>query len=304
MHLRRGSLNIYDLDQIVFVSSNKEGVWEPDTMLRLLGIFHRGQTRTEAMKDEKLRSASESVRRISGISIPMTTPPGSALWDILHLENFEDSGPLNELHRPTDLGDIYERTGGRKYILIIPQCDLMIRAMGYRGTNSEIIKEGTLAEIVDTPPRNLALCWKLDYFLAGQPRFVDFKKTFSVKLLCLDLCVFNSDGSARFSVQEQAPNLLIPTWAKRYGVVTKQLQQIFETYEYIAPSGKQKSEINRLLTKANNEMTFVGNIDPSAGSITMNFKRICRLLTPRSTALLKAYGEFLNRDSFEHSFIV
>jgi hypothetical protein len=42
-------LNIYDLDQIVFVSSNREGVWEPDTMLRLLGIFQRGETRTQAL---------------------------------------------------------------------------------------------------------------------------------------------------------------------------------------------------------------------------------------------------------------
>ncbi len=298
-------LNIYDLDQIVFVSSNKEGVWEPDTMLRLLGIFHRCKTRDEAIRNADLRSASESIRRISGISTPVSTQPGAALWDILHLENYEDAGPLNELHRPTDLGDIYEREGGRRYILIVPQCDLMVRTKaGYRGVDSDVVKEGTLAEIVDEAPKNPNLGWKLDYYVPRKTLYVDFKRTFSVKLLCLDLCVFNADGSAQFRTEDPVPELLIPAWVKRHGVVARQFQQILGTYAYLAPTGKQKSEINRLLTKANNEMTFTGKIDAEGKAISMNFKRVGRLLTPRSTALLKAYSEFLNRDAFDHSFIV
>lgn len=100
------------------------------------------------------------------------------------------------------------------------------------------------------------------------------------------------------------PDLLIPAWVKRHAVIAKQLQQILKTYEYVDPAGKQKGEFNRLLTKANNEMTFWGTVNPTQGSIDMNFKRVGRLLTPRSTGLLKAYGEFLNRDAFDHSFIV
>lgn len=298
-------LNIYDLDQIVFVSSDKEGVWEPDTLIRLLGIFHRSQTREKAISNEDLRTATENIRRISGVSTPITTPPGSALWQILHLENYEDEGPLNELHRPTDLGDIYERAGGRRYILIVPQCDLMVRTKaGFRGVDSDTIKEGIVAELVDVAPKVPSLGWKLDYYLPERTMYADFKKTFSVKLLCLDLCVFNSDGSAQFRIGAQPPNLLIPAWVKRHSVVAKQLQQILKTYQYIDPAGKQKGEFNRLLTKANNEMTFVGTVNPTESSINMNFKRVGRLLTPRSTGLLKAYGEFLNRDAFDHSFIV
>ncbi len=296
-------LNLYDLDHIVFVSSNREGVWEPDTMLRLLGIFQHGETLAEAIRDASVRSASESIRRISGVSTPMSTPPSSELRNILRLENYEDSGPLNELHRPTDLGDIYEKEGGRRYILIVPQCDLMVRTKGgYRGTDSDTVKEGILAEIVEKEPK-IGLGSKLEYYDPTHLTFVDFKKVCSVKLLCLDLCVFNSDGSARFKIDDPVPQLLIPAWAMRHKVIVKQLEDIIKTYLYIAPSGKQKSEMNRHLTKANPEMTFWGTVDPDAHSIVMNFKRVGRLLPPRSTALLKAYGEFLNRDAFEHPFI-
>jgi hypothetical protein len=221
----------------------------------------------------------------------------------MHLENYEDAGPLNELHMPTDLGDIYERQGGRRYILIVPPCDLMVRTKGgYRGTDSDSIKEGTLAEIVESDPNN-KLAWKLEYYNPTRATSVDFKKAFSVKLLCLDLCVFNSDGAATFKLNSSIPHLLIPAWAKRHNVVAKHLEQIIGTYRYIAPTGKQKGEVNRLLTKANNEMTFTGTIDPDANSIAMNFKRVGRLLPPRASALLKSYGEFLNRDAFEHAFI-
>ena len=62
-------------------------------------------------------------------------------------------------------------------------------------------------------------------------------------------------------------------------MIAKQLGQIIgTTYRHIDPSWKQKSEINRHLTKANNEMTLTGNINPDAGSILMNFKRVGRLL--------------------------
>jgi hypothetical protein len=175
---------------------------------------------------------------------------------------------------------------------------------GFRGTDSDTIKEGIVAEIVDVAPKVPGLGWKLDYYLPEKTMYVDFKKTFSVKLICLDLCVFNSDGSAQFKIEAQPPHLLIPAWVKRHAVVAKQLQQILKIYQYIDPAGKQKSEFNRLLTKANNEMTFVGTVNPTEGSINMNFKRVGRLLTPRSTGLLKAYGEFLNRDAFDLSFIV
>ena len=272
-------------------------------MLRLLGIFHKRETLTRAMQDDDLRSASESIRRISGVSTPMSTPPSDALFNILHLENYEDSGPLNELHRPTDLGDIYERVGGRKYILILPPCDIMVRTKGgYRGSDSDLIKEGILAEIVDALPKG-GLAWKLDYFLNRQSMFVDFKKAFSAKLLYLDLCVFNSDGSAKFKIQDPPAKLLIPAWMKRHQAVAKHLGKIVESYQYINPTGPQKDRINKLLTQADSESNLVGTINPDEGSIAMNFKRVARLLTPRSTALLKAYGEFLNRDAFDHSFI-
>src|SRR5205814_1291216 len=44
-HKRLNDIDIYDFDQIVFRSSRREGVWEPDTLFRVFGLFHHDETR-------------------------------------------------------------------------------------------------------------------------------------------------------------------------------------------------------------------------------------------------------------------
>jgi hypothetical protein len=296
-----GLLNIRDLDKIVFASSTREGVWEPDTLIRLLAIYHRTEMRKKSLTDDALRNAAAIIRKISAIDTGSSGKSTAAIWKIHHLENYEESDLLNELHRPTDLADIYEKTGGRRFILIAPQCDLMVRTLaGYRGNDADSVKDGVLAQIVDRKP---AYGWKLDFYSQNGDVWVDFKKTFSTRLMHLDLCVFNVSGEAELSLGSSPASLLIPAWEKRHRVAIKYLEELIAVYERIAPSGTQKNDVNRMLTRSNNEAVFDGLIDPERRALRLNFKRVARLLPPRSTALVKAYSEFLNRDAFEHSFL-
>jgi hypothetical protein len=301
---RVSALHIADLDHIVYVSSTREGVWEPDTLFRLMAIYHRSEMRDQAMTDKEIQDCASVIRSISGIDTgPSLWKASPAVWKAQHLENYEPQSQLNALHRPTDLGDIYERTDGRRrYILIAPQCDLMVRTKaGFRGEDSDQAKEGVLAEIVNEQPRP-GLGWKLDFYSEGREAWVHFKKTFSTRLIQLDYCVFNPAGKAEMSVGGTPPDLLIPAWKKRHAIAIKDVKHLITIYERINPCGAQKNDVNKLLTRANNECIFCGTIDPTAQSITMNFNRVSRLLPPRSTALVKAYSEFLNRDAFEHPF--
>ena len=38
-------INIYDMEEIVFQSSLKEGIWEPETLVRVFNLFLRNQAR-------------------------------------------------------------------------------------------------------------------------------------------------------------------------------------------------------------------------------------------------------------------
>jgi hypothetical protein len=301
-YTRIDEMTIYDLDQIVFASSDREGVWEPDSLFRLLGIFHRRENRHRALKDADLRKASAEVRRISGIAIPSISKPSGELHEVQHLENYEEADQINHVHRPTDLGDIYEKDGGRRYILIAPQCDLMVRTRaGFRGSDADLLREVVLAEIVTKRPP-AAMGWELEFYSESRPFFVDFKKTFTTKLRHLDFCVFNENGNAAFSLKDKPSSLLIPAWEKRYIVVRSEVEQMLRAYDRIKPLPNQKDEISRLLTRSSNESLFSGSIDMDSETVKYNFKRVSRLLPPRAGALIGAYAQFLARDAFEHSF--
>lgn len=296
-------MTIYDLDEIIFRSSYREGVWEPDTLFRLLGIFHRGENQTQALKDPTLREASAEIRRISGIETHFKSVPSSDMFRVQHMENYEDADRLNDLHRPTELGDIYEDIGTHnKYILIAPQCDLMVRMEGFRGNSNDILKEGILAQIIPGKPSSEGKGWKLEFYIENEDHFVDFKTAFVMRLIDLDLCVLNSTGAATFTVGDHPSPLLIPAWEKRHAVINKQVAEMVETYRRIAPQAQQADEINQLLTRSNRDSLFMGKIDPGTGRLEYGMKRIMRLLTPRSSALISAYAKFLDRDAFQHTF--
>jgi hypothetical protein len=293
-------LNLIDLDRMVFRASTREGVWEPDTLFRIFSVFQTRESRKKALASDALRTQSADLRRISALDTPDDSPETGAVWEINRLENYEEANVLNELHRPIDVGDVFQK-GSKKYILIGPPCDLMVRAGGWRGTTSDLVKEVILAEVTSRPPA-LGVGWKVDFFDNGHATFVDFKKTFSAKLACLDLCVFNADGTAKLSTNSTPPVLLIPTWEKRHGVLVDQLRGMITQYNRISPQASQRQDVERLLTRGDSAGVLGGKIEIGTETLTMNFKRVCRLLPPRSTALVKAYGAFLNRDAFEHPY--
>jgi hypothetical protein len=284
----------------VFQASTREGVWEPDTLLRIFSLFQNRESRKTALASGALRTSSADLRRISKLDTPDDSPETGAVWDINRLENYEEANVLNELHRPIDVGDVFQK-GTKQYILIGPPCDLMVRAGGWRGTTSDLVKEVILAEVTSRLPAH-GVGWKVDFFDNNHAMFVDFKKTFSAKLACLDLCVFKADGTAKLSTNSTPPVLLIPTWEKRHAVLVEQLRGMIAQYNRISPQASQRQDVERLLTRGDSAGVLSGKIEIGTETLTMNFKRVCRLLPPRSTALVKAYGAFLNRDAFEHPY--
>lgn len=116
--------------------------------MRIFGLFHREASRTRAKDDPTLCAAADRVRSVISLPYRPIYRKGSQIRDITWLDLYETSEYLISHKMPIDVGDIFQKTGGKKqYILLEQPCDLMIRGdTGKR--NAETV---ALVELVEKP---------------------------------------------------------------------------------------------------------------------------------------------------------
>ncbi len=293
-------LDIYDFDQIVFCSSNIEGVWEPDTLFRVFHLFHRDEIRKLAKTDRTLNDLADGMRRISLIPMGTSAVPNAKTWFVQRLEIYEDEESLNGHLMPLELGDIFQKTGAssKRFIVLGQPCELMVRTSGRRDGR---VSEVAIAEIVPWHEKiDLTCHFELRFFEKGQKYFVALKDTHIVKLCVLDLCCFNQDGASKITVTEKCPPGVIPAWQARYQELCEVGSKLLNRYARLASLRLQSPEINVLLLRSSHDNIFPGSADPGNHRITYQVKRIGRLRAPRAAALLSHYFSFLGREAFDH----
>ncbi|RFM27141.1 hypothetical protein [Deminuibacter soli] len=236
---RLRTFDTYDFDHTVFKTSSTEGVWEPETLLRITDVLFKDNVR-ELMNDgnyvSQVNDTICSAKEVSNIEIAIKDAkpvPYNKKFELRHQELFESDKHLNELRRPIDNGDIFVITDGEKknkhYILVAQECDMMVRGdNGKRGSESAIfleieklsseqlfteMKRKYEGEIKKKKFANhfFADKYQLEYFERGTDKngLVHFKKDIVIALNVLDLIVFNSTGEAVL-------DLNAPTYDKRF----------------------------------------------------------------------------------------
>jgi len=252
---RLNAFDTYDFDETVFKSSFTEGVWEPETLLRITDVIFKDEVRTLMRNDQyvpQINSLICAAREVSSVSFEINheEPPNIYLekFRLRHQELYESQVLLNDLRRPIDNGDIFKITSGSKngkiYILIAQECDLMVRSnganKGKRGSKTAILAEidiNTQAQLFADMKRTyqgqidkkhftnhyFADRFKLEYFEAGTDKVgvVNFKDLLVIDLNVLDLIVFNPAGIAVLDLQN--PTYLAGyhnfAWQNRYQLI-------------------------------------------------------------------------------------
>jgi len=296
------SIDIYDFDHIVFRSSEQEGVWEPDTLFRVFGLFHRDETRRAAKGDDGLHELAARIRVISQIATPTQITPSFNTWKIQRMELYEDSEYLNPYCLPIELGDIFEKSGGtsKQYILLSQACDLMVRSTGDRHF---AMTEGLFAEVVKGE-QDLRTHAELQYFNPDHKDkyFVSFKKVFTIRLFALDLCSTNKHGIAEFTFGDACPKVLIPAWQKRWNQLNKSVEQMLAKYGELLGKGMDPASSAILVAGCCNENKIKPAIDVPGKKLSYPLRRVSRLRQPRAAALLARYANFVAREAFDHDF--
>ena len=158
------AISVFDFDHVVFRNSFEEGLWEPDALFRLHGIFHRTELRKNSHTDTQLSELLDRLRAVSQIPTDSKSVPSLSSWRLQQLEMYDSGDYINGLHLPIEVGDIFQKTSGgstKSFILLGQPCDLMVRTSD--GKRSPEITEVLLAEIVSSnePKPNSEL---LSYF--------------------------------------------------------------------------------------------------------------------------------------------
>ena len=301
-------LSIADFDAIVFRSSQREGVWEADTLFRLFGIFMRREAEQRLRNSSSLFSDVSEARVVSAISAKLAKAlgartPTTEAQRIQRFENYDSSEDLNRCHIPIGVGDIFEATAtNQQYILLTQPCDVMVRAGGERTYDREYGKTGALVELVSSEEKKKERWEELLWYREGTEvrTFVDFARVHEARLAILDLCVFRSDGLAKIDVEAPCPAAIIDPWKRRYRRLVGLFRDALDGYEDL--EAKEVAEDLKLFALPRLSGTVPLKANTEGRTVDYGFTRVSRLRQPRSGALLSAFRQYHARAAFEHPF--
>lgn len=291
-----------DIERMVIRGSGREGVWEPDTLVRIFEILQRKKVRRALREKERVVKLTERLRTLASID-PLPASRGQKQANVpapdaiaLQHDEIYDSGEhINQLHLPLELGDLFAKEGtDKRYVLIVQPCDVLVRNGGQRKPD---LTHFLLAEVVQKSERHLFESFELPYFNCSEESwFVKLSRPAVTRSIVLDCCVVNADGRARLETAAESPDALLPHWRDRHSelktAATKMLTHI-----------KDRSDVTKNHSKAvagflAGEPFAPTVVDATAGVIEWNCERIGRVHDPYARALLSRFSQYFARDAY------
>ena len=300
-------LDIYDFDHMVLRSSQDEGVWEAETLLRIFDVFRHRAFRQQTLLSaagQALADAISEVRKVRAIPTVADPEvyPRRERWDIRRLELYEDADVVNAAHLPLQLGDLFE-VGGRKLVLVAQPCDLMIRQDGNR--SADMI---TLLGITGNRSES---SFPLDHcdVQTGKTQYVKFRSRYYVSAEVLDLSVFDPSGRCRLDTTGSAPSSLHPPWVKRFHKIRQEFgrhAQRLDELTYFGLGANLGESCPRYLRECLVSRITASTLNISCqyvgGVLEFDARRTGRYREPGATALLSTYASFLARHAEPHDY--
>lgn len=294
-------VSVYDFEHIVFVLSRSEGVWEPETVLRMLFLFLRMEVTKRIRGTDKVRKLAEQVRTVSQFNTDPLVKTSHTSWKLQQHEMYDSGEYINKLHLPLELGDVFVKrgkTGGRDkhYAVIAQPCDLMVRGTGKRG--GRCAEEVVLCEIEFQQPKQGG--FKLPYWTEkGEAAWVNLASRVTVNPCMLDLAVFDADGATKIGLSDEADDSLIPAWRERFEVLLKQAKKIFADFEALKKLNASDDLARLVLPSASLDGKLKPTLDRAGKSLDFGYHRMRRIRQPWSAGLLKEFAAHLAREAYE-----
>jgi len=294
----------YDFEHVVFRRSAEEGVWEPDTLFRIYGVYARREARAQARADTQLQKVISASRNLAAISTISSSGEEITSWKLQHDEMYEDPEHLCAFHLPLDLGDLFETETGKQFMLLAQPCDVMIRKNGKR---AGYVTSFWVVEVLNAQPSQRIGVYELPYYnpASGASAWVSFKDRSAVSPSVLDLCVYQPNGACKFVLDEACPVDVIEPLRRRHPLLSKEFKRSLELVSIVENTfaGKVRADdtkqVSSLLLRFGVGNTLIRGEVEAQNTLAFGFRRIGRLCPPWSVALLGDFAQFIARAAFE-----
>lgn len=293
------ALDIPALTSMVFESSHVEGIWQIETLLRIVKAFYDQALDNKVYNDTKIAAATEHIAAAASVSTGRDERLSKATFVIQHAERYITNDYLSEQRIALSNGDLFEVTDGNHsgtlWVLLTQSCDLAIRPDGKRNGSPTHL---TLLEVerLDKASRMYHMALS-DLFPPGEPQaFVRLSKPSYVPTAILDLAAFSPSGEANWSKESDPEEILVAGWRKRFEQLSCSFRQAFDKYGHL----------NEDFRRNYIELTLPGaeepDIFPRVIGVTVRYpiKRIGRLRERQAEAVLQAFGLTISRAAEAH----
>lgn len=306
-------------NRIVQKTSYDEGIWEVDSLFRLINILIDQETKKAIIDEEKRKRFKEAVKEIRNVEKVETLKPDEftnpQLKQLQKEEIYYEGDIINALHFPLSNGDIFN-IKDKEYILLCQPCNLAIRSNGKR-VNCEhaflIELQQKDIDFLDSKPKQALSAYEEikgcgDNGMLKVAYFPTFK---SVLLTIFDLVVYNKDGMAKLDFRiESVPEVIHEPWRKRYNTIKKELKKYKDVIIALESTQIENKNDKQLLRNFINSPQCMKDIhiegikayDKEKDAFIFPVKRISHYKNTYSMDLLNKFMQYLSRNGFDRDF--
>jgi len=311
------SLTAFEIAELVRAADG-EGAHGSHNLLRI------ASTRLRLELDRSVRTDAAIDQALSGIrQLDDTAPRGRqfAAVDISarrHLDLYDASEHLADLHLPLEPGDIFEkinpaaalnnsvRSASKRYVLLVQPCDLAVRADGLRIGDPKLL---TVARLVRRPAdakEARRYDHELKYYgneVDGSTWWVQVWNRVQIPLVALEACVFGAGGTAVVTVDATPPPGLTPGWLKRFEHLQRWARACLDTYLRVM-GDHTESSLRTIAVQAATGMSsqmfeIPSNLDPAKQRVAFGLRRIGRIADGETRVMLAHAANHMARPATE-----
>ncbi|MEN3285003.1 MAG: hypothetical protein V7607_6143 [Solirubrobacteraceae bacterium] len=224
-------LELRTLEDVVIGASRDEGIFEADTLIRVLMIEYRHAFRARFLEDEgrvlgELLADFESARRAAPLKRVPDVASRTRTQLLMNKERYAEADIINRPGLPLACGDIFRRDHDDSLWMLLEQpCDLQLRD---EGDTREEITHTELVSIAAGDPAGRSHGLPPQAASFEHPHFLALKRRLAVPLNVLELCVFRQDGECAWEEGTEQPQTVpqTPGVARRFASIRLQMEEL------------------------------------------------------------------------------
>jgi hypothetical protein len=309
------SLSVDAFERIVYRSSDVEGAWSPETLVRIFGAAQERSVRSRLREDQELHKAVLEIDPLCGLETGVSAEVQEIAEELQRGEVYDSGIDLNRLHLPLECGDIFKTETGKQFILVGQPCDLVVRKSGRRKCDIRDDQQVVALVCMNSHIKSNKGKHPRDYEFelyhypddASKVWFASMNLALHIPIWVLDLAVLNAEGHCSIVSEPQTPDLLTLPWRKRLDILKERAKKVVNLVDQAAISaGENRDELLKSLLRLPLATPFSVKLEPitrklgDPWQLNIGLQRISHLRDRYSDSLLSNYASYISRLDLPH----